>query len=418
MTGATNPADVSALALAAVATEARLAELDPANLPLTTDALLVNQQDDVGPQSLARAITATLRVSPDGDGTDGLTWATAYQTPQAAFDAASTDANDCTLVLIVPATYDIDMTGNPSWAANLEVRGTHRGWGMIQNGHGTATAVMRFTGRVSITDITINPGATAIDGVIITSDSPRLRRVMMECEDATGAMTGITLSGGAEHAVLEDVEVHGAVAYTTGLLLNNAPHNHFENLQLHDCLTGLQITDGLSDTNEFHHCDFHDCALGIDIDAGNGHTFDDILFSNCTRNVDDEVGDHHWSNINGAFDVAILPDDLTGVAVSTGGAGVYGSDTEILAAAGRDNPFRVVTYYFDPSTSEWYQVRLSDDSGTTFFDVLQFDANKQRGNSASSGTEHIFNRATRISASARDVSGGDTVQVWVGIQEI
>ena len=378
------------------------------------------QVDDVGPQSLGRAIKATLRVSPDGDGADGLTWATAYQTPQAAFDAASTDANDCTLVLIAPATYDIDRTGNPSWSANLEIRGSHRGWGLIQNGHGTATAVMRFTGRVSLTDITINPGATAIDGVIITSDSPRLRRVMLECEDATGAMTAITLSGGAEHAVFEDVEVHGAVANTTGLLLNNAVHNHFENLQLHDCLTGLQITNGLSDDNEFHHLDFHDCALGIDIDAGNGHTFDDILFRNCTRNVDDEVGDSHWSDVKGEFDVAVLPDNLVGVTLPTGAAGVYGADTEILAAAGRDNPFRIVGYILDPDAAptEWYQVRLSDDSGATFFEVVQFISDRREGAAAPSGTEHIFNRGTRISGSARDVSGGDNANIWMQIQEV
>ncbi len=33
-------------------------------------------------------------------------------------------------------------------------------------------------------------------------------------------------------------------------------------------------------------------------------------------------------------------------------------------------------------------------------------------------SEHIFNRATRISASVRDISGGDNVKVWIEIQEI
>ncbi len=382
--------------------------------------IITREDDGFGPATVSRAITATLRVSPDGDGTDGQTWATAYQTPPDAFDAASTDANDCTLVLIAPATYDINMTGNPSWSANLEIRGTHRGWGLIQNGHGTATAVMRFTGRISLTDITINPGATAIDGVIITSDSPRLRRVLLECEDATGAMTAITLSGGVMHAVLEDVEVHGAVANTTGLLLDNAVHNHFHNLQLHDCLTGIQITNGLSDDNEFHHIDFHDCALGIDIDAGNDQTFDDILFREGTRNVDDEVGDSQWSNVSGQFDVAILPDNLVGVTIATGAAGVYGADTELLSAASRDNPFRIVGYMLDPDAApiEWYQVRFSDDSGSTFFEVVQFISDRKEGAGAPSGTEHIFNRGTRISGSARDVSGGDNVNIWLQIQEI
>ena len=34
------------------------------------------------------------------------------------------------------------------------------------------------------------------------------------------------------------------------------------------------------------------------------------------------------------------------------------------------------------------------------------------------GTEFIFNKGTRISASAKDVTGGDNEKVWLEIQEI
>jgi len=72
----------------------------------------------------------------------------------------------------------------------------------------------------------------------------------------------------------------------------------------------------------------------------------------------------------------------------------------------------------EPSTSEWYQLRFSADSGATFYDIIQFDGTKREGIAAPSGTEHIFNAGTRISASARDVSGGDNVKVWIEVQAI
>ena len=63
-------------------------------------------------------------------------------------------------------------------------------------------------------------------------------------------------------------------------------------------------------------------------------------------------------------------------------------------------------------------MRFSDDSGSTFYDIRQFVGVKREGITAPSGTEHIFNKGTRISASASDVSGGDNVKIWIEIQEI
>jgi len=85
------------------------------------DKLIERQEDMLGDASILRAVTATLRVSPNGTGVDGLSWRTAYTTIQDALDAASTDADDCTLILISPHTtnYDIDTTGDPTWAANV-----------------------------------------------------------------------------------------------------------------------------------------------------------------------------------------------------------------------------------------------------------------------------------------------------------
>lgn len=60
----------------------------------------------------------------------------------------------------------------------------------------------------------------------------------------------------------------------------------------------------------------------------------------------------------------------------------------------------------------------SDDAGTSFFDIQMFIGDRKSGSSAPAGTEHIFNAGTRISGSAKSLSGGNNVDVWVGVQEI
>jgi len=216
---------------------------------------------------------------------------------------------------------------------------------------------------------------------------------------------------------VEETKFHGAVAQTTGLLLDGCSLANFGRLDFHECLVGIQITDTSPD-NLWSFILLHECALGLDIDSGDSQFLHEFGFSDNTRNVDDEVGNHAWINPRGEFDIEILPDNLVGTTVNTGAANTYGVDTELLSAASRDNPFRIVGANMEPSTSEWYQLRLSDDSGATFFDILQFDGTKRTGAAASSGTEHIFNKGTRISGSARDVSGGDNVKVWIEVQEV
>ena len=85
-------------------------------------------REDAGAYTLGKAITATLRVWPNGDNSEGSSWSKAYRTIQAALNAASTNTNDCTLILIPPHStfYDINMAGDPTWGANVILMGTHR----------------------------------------------------------------------------------------------------------------------------------------------------------------------------------------------------------------------------------------------------------------------------------------------------
>jgi len=376
--------------------------------------LIERQEDMLGIAGLGRANTATLYVHPDGTGADGLSERTAYITLNAALDACSADANALTLILMAPGTYDINLTGQPTWTQNVVIQGSHRDFVNITNTHATAGCVLRLEGLAAVQDVTITPIA-ADNGLLLWANGARAYRLRIDGTGHTGAGVGLWLNGDDGKAI--DIDILGNAAQTIGLNVLGA-RTHYKNIHIDDCATGVWIHNAGADSNLFDNIFIHGCALGVDIDSGNEQHFKDILFLENTRDVDDEVGDSQWVNIHGRFDIEILPDNFTGVTVNTGAANTYGADTELLSAASRDNPFRIVGYHVEPSTSEWYRLRLSDDSGASFFDEMQFDGIKRQGEAAPSGTEHIFNKGTRISGSAKDVSGGDNVKVWLEIQEI
>ena len=379
--------------------------------------------DRSGPSIVDRAVTAMLHVSPNGDGTDGKSWATAYQAPDAALDVASTDAEDLTLILCGPGLYDINVTGDPTWAGNYEIKGSHRNWARIKNDHGSATSVMKFTGYISLQDLQINCGSGNNNGVIINgtgTKGSRIRKTYFECENVTGAQTALEISGGTEYLILEQIKFHGVQSYTKGMLLNNCKLSDFRGMEFHDCLTGLQITNAASDANEFSDFLFHINTLALDIDAGNGQIFDNINFHECTTDVDDEVGDHVWKNIHGNFPITITPDNFTGVAVATHANPDTWTTTPVEVRAAASTPFRVVGIEVEANASEKFRVKLTD--GTTEFADVQLEgvanANKREALSSPSGTGFIFNKGIAISASSKSESGSNTATVWLEIQEV
>ena len=121
--------------------------------------------------------------------------------------------------------------------------------------------------------------------------------------------------------------------------------------------------------------------------------------------------------------MSLLPDNFTGIDLDThANPDTWGTDTEILAAAGRDKPFKIIGLSLEADASEKFRIRLSSDSGSTHFIDFQVEGeiavNKRESIQLPSGTSFIFNSATKISGSAKSESGGDTATVWLEIQEI
>ena len=377
----------------------------------------------LGMPTAGRAATATLYVSPNGDNSDGLTWATAYQTIQTALDAASTDADDLTLILISPhaTQYDINATGDPTWAANVMLQGSHRTWAKVMNTHATATSIMKLTGKSGVTDVNFNLGTGTANGLIMTREGFRVNRCQFVGEDLTGAATALWLDGTATtHGKVEDCNFLGNPAYMTGILVDDVAHAEVLDSRIHNCLNGIKVVGSGSDKNEYKDLDIGECAIAINIDAGNDQHIQDVSFHHNTSNIDNGVGDHVYDSLIGDFPMILYPDNMTGVTLTANNvANVYGSDGVLWAAQSATTPFRFIALYVEPQIAQWYTIRLSADSGVTFFDRIMFNTSRSAGSLAPSGTSYIFNTGTRISASVKAESGGeDTVKVWIKLQTI
>jgi len=382
-------------------------------------------RDFDGSSIVNRAVTATLYVSPNGDNSDGFTLKRAYQTLSGALSAASTDKNECTLIVVGINTdadfYDINTPDDPTFTGNYIIKGTNNTWQKIKNTHAEATSILKFTGHVSLDDLSFDLGTGSANGVIITQDGFRVNSCRFAGTELTGAATALHIDGATtlEDGKIINCEFLGDRTYMTGILMDNTAFHEISDILFNECLAAIQIVNDASDLNTFDGMYIKNCAIGIDIDAGNEQRISNVQFADNTVNIDDEVGDHTFDNLKGDFAVTILPDNLVGITIAANAtANLWGADTEIIAADVIDAPFRVLSFINDPGVEQWYQVRFSyGAAGTQYFDNVLLNSTKKSGSTVPTGTGFIFNKGTRISASAKAFTGGsDEVQVWLKIQ--
>ena len=396
------------------------------SIDVKVDSILVDTGATIpsqfGMAMVGRPVTATLYVSPAGDGSDGATWATAYTTLNAALDAASTNANDLTAILLGPTAtfYDINTTGDPTWAANVQIESPHRIWAPMKNTHASATSILKLTGKASVSNIAFFQ-TNGVSGVIFTSSGARARRCGFNSTACTSAVNGIELDGSGgiiQGAIIEDCQFVGAVGYTTAMKLNQVSIMEATRINIHDAILGISIDGAATKTNFFKDIELGVCATGVAILNGEGAHFDKAHFHKNTVNITEtSTTENVWNGISGEFEISIEPQNLSGVSVSAGD-GSWGADVEIRAAATATKPFKVIGYQLEPSNAENTLIRFSADSGATFFSQGIFATRRGRASGSGDATDFIFSKGTRISASVWSPSSGRTVSVWLEIQEI
>ena len=230
-------------------------------------------------------------------------------------------------------------------------------------------------------------------------------------------MPSVLQIDGGKEGEYEDIFFQGEEINSISINLINTNHNHFRDIQIHECEIGVRFNDNNTIDNYFEKIDFHRNRIGIDLDAGYEQHFENLYFDDCDYNVDDEIGDSYWYDIRTEIEEGIIsPNNLVGVDVDGGGAGVYGADTLIYDALVSDRPYYVVAIMFRPDAQEVYGLRLTDDIGITYFyeTVVEARIFNQIDRFAIE-FPRIFNAHSQINCSVRSISGGDDMDIWLEI---
>ena len=262
--------------------------------------------------------------------------------------------------------------------------------------------------------------------MIITKGAFRVNHCQFVGSDLTSAKTALHIDGASvlKNGKVEDCHFTGNDTTMTALVIDNCKTGFFEYIDIHDCLTGIQIVHVDSDENSFCCIDIGDCITAVDIDAGNVQHFEDIRLHGNTTNFDDAsvTPAHIYNNIKVSLNITKEPDNFTGVTVNpdAGSGNTYGSSVEVRAAATSTMPFKIVGLNLEADANEKYEIRLTADGDGSYFDTFQFEGvasgSKTQSLSFSSNTDFIFNTGTQIKASSKSESGGNSLVIWLKIQ--
>lgn len=393
----------------------------------------ISKAINLGMPTAGLPITNTIYVSELGDNSDGSSWEKAYNNVPTALDAALTGESYLNLILVGPkdTPYDFDEGGDPTWSANIEIIGPHRKWVAFTNTNYNATSILKLTGKVSIKNIAFSQspvndkiGILSLNGLIITNSSFRIRNCGFNSIDCISAITAITLDGSAEPltgGIIENIKIVGNNSYTNAIDSENITECDFYSNHIHNCLSGYNI-DGTGTTNNiWKTVDVGACVSGFTIKNGDSHHFNSIYLHNNIININDQStnNDSYWSDINGAFDIIVEPDDLVGISVVSG-ADDWGTPVLVRTAAAATKPFKMIGYTLSPSVEETMIIRFSTSSGATatYFTQSVFATKKDKASGNGPSTDFIFNVGTPIYASLHGSAITRTVDVWPNIQEI
>jgi len=373
--------------------------------------------------------TEILYVSPDGDDSDGKSWAGAINDLWEAMGMASSSSTAMTLIVCAPSTYDINQAGDPTVAKNLHIRGVGGDQGVgvqIENNHASATSVLKFTKKISIYNLGINLG-TSNNGLIISGSDAiqgRLENVDIVMSGLTSQKVGVTYENCSFHSNYK-VYFIGNTTHAIGLKFDNLQYYiDFDCLYL-DCLIGITSTHADNDYMVFTNPFIHGCVTGVSLTGQgcDGFILDQPSFvhniTNFTAHADD-----HYHIMTPRFDyefVFIYPTTASGSVEITGaGADTYGSWTEVIPVSTITKPFRIIGIGLGGTSDSnaVYLLQIGYGASNTIIATVPIQGGV-KGTAVPDLNSGIIPENTAVSARIQTSNGGnDTLNLFIQYTEV
>jgi len=362
--------------------------------------------------------TDRIYVHKDGDNSTGESWETAYSTFNMAYTSTSADLDDKTIIFIGLGLFDVDVAYQLNITKNIHIVGSGRDATIFTNTHDEAEYILNVSQYFKMENCEIYID-DEYGGIIASNETVDIRLIHMlfTCEIGAGDVPHMLRLYNSSHGEFEDLHFDGEGEAIVGIFINGSYHNHFNDIEIFKCKSGIYFDGITADENHFVDIRIYWCNPGIYIIHGNKQHFQDIKLEGCGSSIRDEIGDSYWLAIYTDIMLALVrPDDLVGIVVTTGGAGVYGADVLIYdaSAAPVDVPFYVISVMFEPSSKERYGIRILE-GATIFYTTVVEAKSADEVNRLTLENPIILNSQDSIYCSVMSETGGDTVDVWIEI---
>ena len=292
------------------------------------------------------------------------------------------------------------------------------------------TEIIKFTGILGLFDLTVDIGATAIEGIYISGTSANgsiISNVFVDCTAANGAQSGLYLDSSIKYVYVWDLHVEGVALNTTAIHLNGAIKCHFTHTHIDTVLIGVHLDHADDDGNLFHEILMDTATTGIQIDnvTSVGNHFHHIDFMGCTTNINNSGTLTMFAEVHLEPKpiATVFPSNLTGVAITAGiGGNTYGAAiTEIRSAATATKPYKITGMLIEPDTVEKWGIALYDDGGTTPFWEGVIEQGRGVANVAQREMfpeKYFCAQGTQLSARVKSETGGNNLDIWVFLEVI
>ena len=372
----------------------------------------------------------TYFVSNAGDNSDGLSWATAFTAIASALDLveANYNAGEKYLILLGIGTFDVNVTGNPTYASNIHIKGSGFGKTIIVNNHVGATSILRFTGHSGLEELMVYTGATGSKSGVIVSNTGIsaygfvMKNVWIIGYSADGAMDCLLIEGGAGMGYYENVHIIGDITNSVGIHMDNSDENTLEHIIVFDCCIGIYLEHTNDDDNHYHDVYLDGNAVGIQIDLGDGNCFNLVHFGNNVVNVIDNGNATKLCNICLVSEVTLLMPETASAGttvVSKNIADTYGDNySQIDDGSGFTKPFKIIGAFLgNPSdNTATYIVKIATGEALAEDDIgrMIHQSDKFTTGLPIAIQSGVIPAGTRVSANCQTENAvADDIEIWL-----